>query len=381
MPDYRLFKRARKKETVSWLYYWRDGRRIFKSTGETELRAAEREADKIMSKIKAYVGTDPSLEDYCKGFFVPGECAWVAGQRAAGHAISDVVAHSRRRHLDQHILPRFGKLKMSEINGVAVERWLLSKDWSNQSRNHVLYSTNVCRRFAVKAGHFRETQVFTMEELGLLFPKDDDAMYKLWKGDFWCAFMLTTASCGLRPQETRALQWRHVLWDEKALAVVQAVKEGGSIGEPKANEKRLVLLPARTLRVLEHWHDKTPTPAVEHWVFPGPDLARPITGRNATVQLQRVLAPKALDLRPGRTLRSFRHGYNTMLRRQLPPDILRALTGHRDDAMSGRYDHPTDEAKLARLEDYRNAIETALPWGEPRADKPTGAARGRKRKA
>jgi integrase len=57
---------------------------------------------------------------------------------------------------------------------------------------------------------------------------------------------------------------------------------------------------------------------------------------------------------------SLRHGYNTMLRRLVPADTLRALTGHASDAMSAHYDHPAVADRVAALTPAREAVEGLL---------------------
>ena len=376
MAEYRLFKRARKRSTVYWLYFYDHGRRVFRSTGETKIRDAEREARRIMAELQC-VGRELTLEAFAAEFFRPASCEWIRRQRAAGHAISDAVAAARRRQLDSWILPQFGKVYLRELDGVAVERWLLRQELANQTRNHILYTLNivckeavrqrvlrenpldVCTRFAVRAGNYRETRVFALEELGKLFPADPEALRALWKTDYYIAAFLTLATSGARPGEVRALQWRHVLWTDRALTIEQAVKESGRVGETKTGERRLVLLPGRTVEALETWHTATPAPELEAFLFFSPeDPARPIGDRSMYCQYQRVA--KELKLPPGRSLRSFRHTYNTMLRPVLPAEALRALTGHADPAMTDRYDHPAAVDLLRRLEPHRQVLEEVL---------------------
>lgn len=376
MAEYRLFKRTRKRSTVYWLYFWDHGRRVFRSTGETRIRDAEREAKRIMAGL-ASAGGDLTLEAFARDFFRPSTCEWIRRQRAAGHSISDAVAAARRKHLDSRILPQFGKGYLRELDGVAVERWLLRQDLANQTRNHILYTLNivckeavrqrvlrenplnVCTRFAVRAGNYQETRVFTLEELGRLFPADPAALAALWKTPYYTAAFLTLATSGARPGEVRALQWRHVLWTDKALAIEQAVKEGGRVGETKTGERRLVLLPGRTVEALETWYLVTPAPELEAFLFFSPeDPARPINDRSMFCQYRRVA--KELKLPAGRSLRSFRHTYNTILRPVLPAEALRQLTGHADAAMTDRYDHPAAADLLRRLEPHRKVLEEVL---------------------
>lgn len=376
MSEYRIFKRTRKRQTIYWLYFWNHGQRVYRSTGETRIRNAEREARRIMAELER-AGSDHTLQAFTVDFYKPDSCEWIRKQRAAGHSISDAVAAARRKQLDSWILPQFGKVRLRDLDGVTIERWLLRQKLSNQTRNHILYTFNivakeavrqrllrenpldVCTRFAVRAGNYRETRTFTVDELRALFPGDPAALKALWKTDYWTAAFLTLATSGARPGEIRALQWRHVLWAEKALFIEQAVKEGGHVGETKTGERRVVLLPARTVTVLDAWHATTPAEEPEAFLFFSPeDPARPINDRSMFCQYRRVA--KTLKLAPGRSLRSFRHTYNTILRPVLPAEALRELTGHRDVAMTDRYDHPAATDRLLRLEPHRKILEEVL---------------------
>jgi len=184
--------------------------------------------------------------------------------------------------------------------------------------------------------------------------------------------MLVLASTGIRSGEARALPWRNVLWTDRALLVDRAVKGGsggtGEIGPTKTGETRVVLLPSRTLAELEGWsreqiHDE------DTLVFVGEE-GRPLSAVTVTHALPAAIArmgktaqAKGLPapIRVGErnlVVHSFRHGYNTMMKHLVNPEVLRALTGHKSEAMSTRYDHPAIGQRVKELEPAREVVET-----------------------
>jgi integrase len=93
-------------------------------------------------------------------------------------------------------------------------------------------------------------------------------------------------------------------------------------------------------------------------VFFGSASDRPLNGRTFQDILARALEGEhaADPSKPPRivtegrflTTHSFRHTFNTMMRRVLPADHLQALMGHKDGRMSDHYDHPDVEAQIER---------------------------------
>lgn len=98
--------------------------------------------------------------------------------------------------------------------------------------------------------------------------------------------MLTS---GIRSGEARVLQWKHIVWDQQGILIVQAQKANKAIGEPKAKEIRAVIVPKRTITLLKWWLEQTLYKLPEDYIFPGINTA----GRNLVAH-------------------SLRHTYNTI---------------------------------------------------------------------
>ena len=379
-----LYKRVTQDGKVWYVSYYDDqGRRVRKSTRETSKPQAMKAALRMVTRQDKDA---PTLREYTRTFYVWGECSWIKRQHAKGKGFNRQWAQSLRAMLDNHVLPRFGSMKLDALNRPMIEKWLVDLPLSNQTKNHCLYMMrNVLREAAaegiIKANPLehaepmgkngRKRDVFTLEELQLLFPGTREGLISVWKTLKYAALFLAMASTGIREGEARAVRWRHVLpsgW----LQVELAVKEDGTVGPPKNGETRVVRLPPLAQQALSWWHDVTPFKGLESLVFFGSASDRPLNRRT----FQDILA-KALDgehrddqskphriVTEGRflTTHSFRHTFNTVMRRLLPADHLRALMGHKDGRMSEHYDHPDVEAQIKYLEASKAQIERMFSW-------------------
>ena len=288
--------------------------------------------------------------------------------------------------LDNHVLPRFGSMKLDALNRPMIEKWLVDLPLSNQTKNHCMYMMrNILREAAaegiIKANPLehaepmgktgRKRDVFTLDELQLLFPRTREGLLAIWTTAKYAALFQTMASTGIREGEARALIWRHVL-PEGWLVVALAVKEDATIGPPKNGEARVVKLPPKAKEALDWWYEKTPFRGPNDLVFFGGAATRPLNRRTFQDILTRAMVGEHRDdeskapriVREGRflTTHSFRHTFNTMMRRVLPADHLQALMGHKDGRMSEHYDHPDVEAQIKYLEASQAQIERAFAW-------------------
>jgi integrase len=359
----------------------------FHSTGITGKRDAE---DWVICEKLGKVGTDPFLRDFAAGFFLPGS-SWITRQHAKGRPFGAVTAKTRQAQLEQYILDKWGRFRLSELSKAAIETWLVGLYLSNQTKNHILYTFRIVLREAEDAGAImvsplarveamgkaaRARDVFTAVELRLLFP-----MGRL--ADVWgspkrgCMFLLL-ASTGIRAGEMRALSWDRVLWSERAILVDRTVKGGsggtgevGPISEKKGGAK-IVLLPRRAEAELHLWYDVAAWREPDDFVFPGEIRGRPLGSAAVTHALgpaiRRINKAAAKDKLPppfvvgdrNLVVHSFRHTYVSALRRLVPEETLRLLTGHHSIEMTDLYDHPRIERELATLQPARAVVDGLL---------------------
>jgi hypothetical protein len=190
---FKLLARKTHQGRTVWYarYYDRSGRRLKVSTGKEKKGEAREFAEQL---LEDGVESSIRLEEFAKDFFRWDTCSWIQRQHAKDRSFGEYQARMRRAHLDGHILPEFGKKRLAELTGPAIERWLLRLPLANQTKNHILYTFKIVLREAKRERLIRESplqeseplarnakgrDVLTMEELGKLFPKTDKKLLEI----------------------------------------------------------------------------------------------------------------------------------------------------------------------------------------------------------
>ena len=366
--DYTLFRR---KDSKIWYFYYYDGnKRISKSTGKLKKYDAE-----IFSK--AFLDKDGSenitLFDYTKDFFVWTKCKWIKRQHAKGRNFSEIVAKNRRGILNNYILPKYGFKFIADLNRINIEDWLISLKLAGSTKNQILYTfrtvlknaefqnvikTNPLDKIERMATNSKTRDVFTLQELKILFPEDKIKLYHIWKNLKYAACFFVLATTGIRTGEIRAIHWKDILWDHGGLIIDKAAKHDGSIGSTKTNKSRVVLLPSKTIDILNKWRKESPFNQEDDLIFFGSEREKVISQSYLSMYFKPCLNRAGIQVN-NRILvvHSFRHGFNTMMRQVLPEQIFRELTGHKSEKMTDLYDHPSLDEKIKRLGASRKLIE------------------------
>ena len=348
------------------------------STGCTTRAAAERWAQERVAKGAT---VQPTLEDFAARFFDWQTSAWIRRQHAKGRRFSESVAKGRQGHLDQHILPHFGKVKVADLDQKSIEDWLATLPLANQTRNHILYTFRIVLREAKLAGVVRNSvladaepfgagdakrrDIFTLAELRVLFPDDDNKLVEIWGEPERAVAFLLLASTGIRSGECRALRWLNVL-EGRALYVDSALDKLGRLKGTKTESTRVVLLPVKAQNALQDWRGLTDRTAAEDFVFQ--EGGAP----HGDAWLRRTLpgAMKRAKVEPGgRTLvvHSFRHTFVTLMQNFTTKENAKALSGHSTEDAFRLYSHPSAVDLLKRLEAAQPAVEAL--WAEQPSDK------------
>ncbi len=371
---YLLSKRGR-----IW-YFKLPDQQTYHSTGLGSRAAAEARAMRQLAAPSAA----PALETFAAGFF-EWDGDYARRQRAKGRRCGRANTASRQRHLEQYLLPAFGRKRLDALTRPAIERWLLTLPLANQTRNHIMYTLRIVLREAVDAGVLavspltrveplgcaaRARDVFSAAELRALFPAG--ALAAVWGSRRTGVLFLVLASTGIRSGEARALRWGKIrLADRVALvdeACIGGTLEIGPISAQKGGAK-LAVLPRRTVDELAEWRRKSMWKRPDDLVFPGSSRGVPMGAATVSHALPRAIARLAEDAAKaglpapidtaGRNLvaHSFRHTWISAARRLLPEDLLRLLTGHHSSAMTDLYDHPQLEQLLPAIEPAREVVE------------------------
>ena len=390
---YHLFKKSRQGNT--YYYYWlqQGSERVFKACGractekqeavaflehllKTELTEAKRKSS--LSSI--------TIKDFAKDMFTE-DAPHLARWAAKGKVLKRQTIIQHRRHLTGYLLPKFGKLKFTEITPTAVEDFLLEQRLSNSCRNTILYTLKLVMREARRSGiieivpefepfkrNGRRQDTLSSEELTALFPYDEKELVKIWKrpddmrkeqpeialmfGTLFCV----TVSAGLRSGEIRALHRDQISIANNGLIIDRAVDDFGQIGLlKKATEEdprsRAVIIPEITLKMLIRWLDIAP----ECPEYPGLVFSfrgKPIANYYILDRFRFGLDKLGIDHEKRRlTVHCLRYTYNTRMRTLLSEQVLREFVGHRSVAMTDHYDRPILLERLAAYQGVKPSVE------------------------
>jgi hypothetical protein len=120
----------------------------WQSTGETAKTRAENWAFAEMERRKNEAPSDRvTLESFAKGFFLDSSPC-IERQHRKGRKFGNAHAKNRQGHLDRYLLPRFGKMALTEISKPDIEDWLVGLGLSNATCNHIIYTLRIVLREA-----------------------------------------------------------------------------------------------------------------------------------------------------------------------------------------------------------------------------------------
>ena len=334
-------------------------------------------------RIKA---EDITIGEFAKEMFTEGAShikRWIE----KGYILKPQTIGQHRRHLVNYLIPEFGKLPLGKIRPAQVENFLLEQRLSNSSRNTILYTFKLVMKEAKREGLIemvpefepfkrssKRQNVLSSEELGALFPYDEKELIKIWKrpddmrkerdeialmfGTLFCV----AVSAGMRSGEIRAVFSEQVSLPNSGLVIDRAVDVRGKIGllkkgTEKDTRSRAVIIPEKSLKILERWLDRMPEcPEYPGLVFPY--RSKMVSGYYILDRFRYGLDRLGIDHEKRRlTVHCLRYTYNTRMKTKLPGDILREFLGHRSIGMTDHYDNPILIERLTAFQDIRSRVE------------------------
>lgn len=367
--SYHLHKRGK-------YWYWKKPEeKTFHTTKQTNKTLARAYVHQILTEGHP---NKLILQEYAKDFYVWDQCAWIKRQKAKGKSFNIKMAQARRSQLERYIFPKFGNYKLQKINAVEFENWLLTLPLSNGTRNSIMYTLNIILKEARREGlikynplqdaeplanEYKKRDAFTQEEIEILFPYDIDDLIKIWGNLYNATLFYTVLTSGMRIGEAIALPWRNILLDKGAILINQAVKADNSIGKPKSNDVRGVILPGRAITILRKWKEESIRNDEDDYVFYGLDPSdphKPVHRRSALKWFKEGLERAGISTE-GRNLvvHSLRHTYNTRMRTVLPEEILHYMIGHKSRSMTDRYDQSTPEERIKDMITQKKLIDAS----------------------
>jgi integrase len=217
---------------------------------------------------------------------------WLAATRAAGLEKSTIDEYER--HLDMHIVPSLGRLKLAELNAPLIrdfedklragtapfgEDGTETKVRSQAMTKKIIGSLGALLADAVERGGVARNVVYDLRSkrrlgkerraerrqkgklkvgVDIPTPAEIKAIVEAAEGR-WRPFLMTAVLTGLRASELRGLRWEDVDLKKADLHVRQRADRYQEIGKPKTEAgDRTVPLPSKLLAVLREWKLKCP---------------------------------------------------------------------------------------------------------------------------
>ena len=304
-----------------------------------------------------------------KGIHVPASTSITvteAGRRWLDQAINDGLepasVEQYRSHLELHIAPFLGDVKLAELTAASVEdfRNMLAKG-TDRRRSPALIgkvvislgsilghamalglaSRNVVRE-AVMHNRRRQRLAKRHEkhlEVGVDIPtKDELRLILAHARGRWRALIVTAIFTGLRASELRGLTWKDVDFDAATLRVRQRADRWGKIGSPKsASSAREVPLAPMVVNALKEWWLACPQGRLG-LVFPddnGNVVALVVIRRQALGKTLVAAGLCASPAFPKYSMHNLRHAAASLFIEQgFSPKKVQALIGHSDIGMT-----------------------------------------------
>lgn len=286
-------------------------------------------------------------------------------RRAKDGKIGDPYYIKVKSNIDKHITPKFGRLKLNELQSNAIEEWyfdLRDQGYAPATIKDILYTFRWLEDFAIKRGYARQTIVaVAMKEIGSMASTkiktfEAPTIRKLlaaprlshqWRMD--CAlraYVHIAACCGLRFGEITALSPDDVDLENRIIHVRRSITQAGQIKGPKTKAGfRDVPMPANVAAIIEEWIAK------HHRLGNNCNLLfHTITGepyQNANVRRSYRAALTDLGLDPDIHFHALRHfAASWMVHNHVPLTDVAQMLGHSKFDMTLQvYAHPVSDTK------------------------------------
>ena len=327
----------------------------FDAEGDRHIQtfARKRDADEHHAKVKVDVRAGMHTAPSKSATVAAAAESWIKRVEAEGKERTTLRQY--RQHVDLHIAPRIGKLKLSELTAGKVESFRddLLANLSRALARKVLTSLKSLLKVAKHAHVAADVSIGRGKrgkrklEVGVDIPSPDEVRRLLQAasegGIRPRTLLITVISTGLRASELRGLRWRDVDLTHAELHVRQRADRYNVIGQPKSDSSvRSIDLGPRVVAVLKEWKLACPK-GDDGLVFPT------VQGRvEHHKNMLRSLVPLMVKAgvvdkhgKPKYALHAFRHYFASWCinrkaagGRELPPKNVQTLLGHASIVMT-----------------------------------------------
>ena len=354
-------------EQVAWVVDYKD------QSGKRRLKT-------FKAKKEAEAWTRTALYEVDRGTHTPdstsvtvADAAEVWIKRAEREDLEQSTIRQYRQHVDYHINPLVGDVKLSRLTTPGVQKFkddlldtrsraLAQKALTSlkailmEAQRRGLVSQNVAAGITIRrpSRHKKRIQIPTHKEVNALIQA---------AGDRWRPLFVTAVFTGLRASELRGLAWDDVDFEACVIHVRQRADRYCQLGSPKSKAGiRDVAFGPIVLNTLKEWKLACP-PGHRNLVFPNgaggvENLSNIYTRGLAPAESEAGLVDKAGKPRFG--MHALRHFYASWLIHQgFRPKRVQTLLGHASIQMTyDVYGHlfPNEEDDFKRLEAAEIAV-------------------------
>ena len=358
-----ITRKGERKE--AWIVDYTD------SDGDRHIETFEkkRDADAYHAKVRVDVRQGMHTAPSKSSTIIEAAETWIRRVEANGRERSTVRQY--RQHIDIHIVPRLGRIKVAELTRAKVEQFRdgLLEGMSRPLARKVLTSLKSLLR-AVNHAHVaadvtiaRAARAERTLEAGRDFPTPAEVKRLIGAAPDLKrkTLLLTAALTGLRASELRGLRWGDVDLRAGEIQVRQRADRFGQIGAPKsASSVRTVPIPPEVMNSMKEWKLACPK-GEEGLVFPSSTGAIEHHS-NMLRSLEPVMTAAGVVDREGApkyALHAFRHFFASWCinpkdrgGRELPPKVVQQLLGHSSivltmDVYGHLFPRGDDRAELA----------------------------------
>ncbi len=319
-----------------------------KGDGAISKKQAEIERDKFLAKLNAPTAEEAVQQVAATGVALFGEVARMYEQGYLGRVnqIAKPTRVKEKFYLDEYIVPRWGKLRLNQIQPKAVEDWLhttFDSWWTMHgvraimsrvfyyAEGHGLWEEGKPRPASkAKLGKKRyknERRILSFDETARVLARLEEPNKLIIE---------TCIATGARISEVLGLKWKHVNLDAATIKIEQRVWHQ-DVGRPKSEDSRRLLgIGDLAARFREKACKDGAEP--EAWVFHQKRCQdKPLWDSGVRDALHQAAAAEGCDF-PGLGPHSFRRA-NITWRQEVGGSAIEAskIAGHADLEMTGEY--------------------------------------------
>jgi integrase len=300
----------------SWNFlWWENGKRKSRLLGSIIELPQREDAEKKAAPLRRQLGRHQP---------VPTIATLVERYRAEKMPQRMSTQHGYNAWLDNHILPRWGECKLTELQPRPVEMWLQELDLAPKSRSHIRGVLAILWNFAMWRGDIPvgENPMELVSVHGvkkrarkprILEPEQFQALLTAI-GDDLClrTMVLVALSFGLRISEVLGLKWGDVDWLGNMLNIERGVVKQVVDSCKTEESARSMAIAPELIEVLSSWKQATQFSEPGDWIFASPVQLgrRPLSYTHVWGSLDRVA--RAADL-GHLSSHAFRHTYRSWL--------------------------------------------------------------------